>query len=81
MQASSTTASEETVVADQIEARISELESELIKQEELIQQLNRTIELLEQNCRTLQARLNIFATVAVISVALSLALFVILVVK
>ena len=81
MQAGSTTASDGTVVADPTDARISELESEMIKQGELIQQLNRTIELLEQNCKTLQARLNIFATVAVISAVLSMAVFVLLMVK
>jgi|GEM_PF-3024562 len=58
----------------QLSERISELEGVLIKQEELIEQQNKSIALLEEIGKTLQARLNICMALAVLSGLLSAAL-------
>lgn len=65
---------EAVVVTAQLSERISELESVLIKQEELIEQQNKNIALLEEIGKTLQARLNICMALAVLSALLSLVL-------
>ena len=78
IQPRSTTENEETAAVDPLSERIRELERMLITQDEIIQQHNRTIELLEQNGKTLQARLNIFMTMTVISAVLSLAVLIFL---
>ncbi len=66
------------VTAEQLVERIQELESALVKQEEIIEQQKRSIELLEEIGKTLQARLNIFMTVSAVSALLSIALFILL---
>lgn len=63
---------------EQLSERIRELEGALIKQDEIIEQQNRNIELLEETGRTLQARLKIFMTIAALFAVLSLALFIVL---
>ncbi len=70
------TATEARVTPEQLGERIRELESALVKQEELIELQNRNIEILERNGRTLQARLNIVTTVALLSAVLSIVLLV-----
>ncbi|HEY6871650.1 MAG TPA: hypothetical protein VI298_02865 [Geobacteraceae bacterium] len=66
------------VTIEQLEERIRELESALIKQEEIIERQNGNIELLEEIGKTLQARLNIFMTLSAVSAVLSLALLILL---
>ncbi len=66
------------VTAEQLVERIQELESALVKLEEIIEQQKRSIELLEEIGKTLEARLNIFMTVSVVSALLSIALFILL---
>ena len=70
------TAATETV--SQLSERIRELESALIRQEELIELHHKNIGLLEENGRTLLARLNIFMTISAVSAVLSIALFILL---
>lgn len=70
-----------TVPVDQLVERIQEMESALVKQEEIIEQQNRNIELLEEIGKTLQARLNIFMTISAVSAVLSIALFILLLSK
>ena len=69
------------VTAEQLDERIRELESALIKQEEIIELQNRNIELLEDIGKTLQARLNIFMTISAVSAVLSIALFILVLIK
>jgi hypothetical protein len=69
------------VPVEQLVERIQELESALVKQEEIIEQQNRNIELLEGIGKTLQARVNIFMTVSAVSAVLSIALFILLLSK
>lgn len=76
MQARPATETEAGVTVRELGERIRELESALVKQEELIELQNRNIEILEQNGRTLQARLNIVTTVALLSAVLSIVLLV-----
>ena len=71
-------AGEAGVTVEQLDERVRELESALIKQEEIIEQQNRNIELLEEIGKTLQARLNIFMTISALSAVLSIALFILL---
>ena len=71
-------AGEAGVTVEQLDERIRELESALIKQEEIIEQQNRNIQLLEEIGKTLQARLNIFMTIAVVSAVLIITLFILL---
>jgi len=66
------------VPVEQLVERIQELESALVKQEEIIEQQNRNIELLEEIGKTLQARVNIFMTISAVSAVLSIALFILL---
>ena len=66
------------VTTEQLDERIQELESAVVKQEEIIEQQNRSIELLEEIGRTLQARLNIFMTISAVSAVLTIILFVLL---
>jgi uncharacterized coiled-coil protein SlyX len=66
------------VTVEQLVERIQELESALVKQEEIIEQQNRNIELLEGIGKTLQARLNICMTISAVSVVLTIALFILL---
>ena len=66
------------ITAEQLDERIRELESALIKQEEIIEEQNRNIELLEDIGKTLQARLNIFMTISAVSAVLSIALLILL---
>lgn len=66
------------VTAEQLNGRIRELETALIKQEEIIEQQNRNIELLEEVGKTLQARLNIFMTLSALSLIASIVLGVLL---
>lgn len=65
---------EAAMVTAQLSERISELEDALIKQEELIEQQRKSIALLEEIGKTLQARLNICMALAVLSALLSVAL-------
>lgn len=65
-------AAAETV--EQLSGRIRELEGALIDQEEIIEQLNRNIELLEETGKTLEARLKIFMTISAVSALLSITL-------
>ncbi len=58
--------------------RIQELESALVRQEEMIERQNRNIALLEEIGKTLQARLNIFMTISAGSAVLSIALLILL---
>lgn len=81
LQSSPGTAGEGVVAVEQLEERVEELERALLKQEEIIQQQNRSIVLLEENGRTLQARLNICMAMAAVSFVLSLVLSVLLMVK
>ena len=69
---------EAAITVEQLDERIRELESALIKQEEIIEQQNRNIELLEEIGKTLQARLNIFMTISAVSAVLSIALLILL---
>ena len=69
---------EAAVTIEQVGERIRELESALIKQEEIIEQQNRNIELLEEIGKTLQARLNIFMTISAVSAVLTIILFILL---
>jgi uncharacterized protein HemX len=71
-------AGEAGVTVGQLDERIRELESALIKQEEIIEQQNRNIELLEEIGKTLQARLNIFMTISAVSAVLSITLIILL---
>ena len=66
------------VTAEQLGGRIQELESALIKQEEIIEQQNKNIELLEEIGKTLQARLNIFMAISVLSLVASVVLGILL---
>ena len=66
------------ITVELLDERIRELERALIKQEEIIEQQNRNIELLEDIGKTLQARLNIFMTISAVSAVLSIALFILL---
>ncbi len=59
------------VSVEELEERIRELESALIRQEEIIERLNRNIELLEEIGKTLQARVNIFMALSAASLLLS----------
>lgn len=59
------------MILAQLSERISELESVLTKQEELIEQQNKSIALLEEIGKTLQARLNICMALAVLSALMS----------
>ena len=67
-----------SVTVVQLVERIRELESALVKQEEIIEQQNRNIELLEGIGKTLQARLNSFMTISAVSVVLTIALFILM---
>src|SRR6266567_1146537 len=66
------------VTIKQLDERIRELESALIKQADIIEQQNRNIELLEEIGKTLQALLNIFMTISAVSAVLSITLFILL---
>jgi hypothetical protein len=66
------------LTAKQLGERVQELESALIKQEEIIEQQNRNIELLEEIGKTLQARLNIFMAISAVSAVLTITLFILL---
>jgi hypothetical protein len=66
------------VTAEQLVERIQELESAIIKQEEIIEQQSRNIELLKEIGKTLQARLIIFMTISAVSAVLSIALIILL---
>ncbi len=72
---------EASVTAEQLNGRIRELESALIRQEEIIEEQNRNIELLEEIGKTLQARLNIFMTLSALSLVVSIILGVLLLKK
>ncbi len=61
---------------EQLAGRIRELESAVIKQEEIIEQQNRNIEVLEEIGKTLQARLNLFMALSALSAVASAVLFV-----
>ncbi len=71
-------AAEAKATAEQLGERIRELENALVRQEEVVELQNKHIELLEENCKTLQARLNIVTVVSVFTAALSLVLLVLL---
>ena len=62
------------VTAEQLDGRIREVESAVIRQEEIIELQNRNIELLEEIGKTLQARLNIFMTLSALSLVASIVL-------
>ncbi len=62
------------VTVEQLAARVHELEGALVRQEEVMEQQARSIELLEEIGKTLQARLNIFMVLTAISLAASLVL-------
>ena len=66
------------VTVEQLDERVRELESALLRQEEIIEQQNRNIELLEEIGKTLQARLTIFMTISAVSAVLSMALLILL---
>lgn len=66
---------------EQLGERVRELESAVIKQEEIIEQQNRNIALLEEIGKTLQARLNLFMALSVLSVAASVVLFILVLKK
>jgi predicted ribosome quality control (RQC) complex YloA/Tae2 family protein len=70
--------SEAAVTVEQLTERIRELESALIKQEEMIELQNKNIELLEEIGKTLQARLNIFMAVSAVSAVLTVVLGILL---
>ncbi len=72
------TATEARVTPEQLGERIRELECALVRQEEVVELQNRRIEILEENCKTLQARLNIVAVVSVSAAVLSLVLLILL---
>lgn len=63
---------------EQLGERIREMESALVKQEEIIERQNRNLEQLEEIGKTLQARLNIFMALSAFSAVLSLVLLVFL---
>ncbi len=69
-------AEEAAATVEQLGERVRELESAVIKQEEIIEQQERNIELLEEIARTLQARLIIFMTVSALSALLTVALLI-----
>ena len=64
------------LTVEQLSQRVRELESAVIKQEEIIEQQNRNIALLEEIGKTLQARLNLFMALSALSVAASAVLFI-----
>ncbi|HEY6837569.1 MAG TPA: hypothetical protein VI389_02380 [Geobacteraceae bacterium] len=66
------------VPVDEPAERIRELEDALVKQEEIIEQQSRNIEILEEIGKTLQARVNIFMAVSALSLILSLVMVVLL---
>ncbi len=74
LQSHSASEHEATVTVDLLGERIEELEQALIRQEEAIEQQNKTIELLEENGKTLQARLTVCMVISAFSVLLSLVL-------
>jgi uncharacterized coiled-coil protein SlyX len=72
---------EAAVTIEQLDERIQELEIAIIKQEEIIEQQNRNIELFEEIGKTLQARLNIFMTISAVSAILTIIIFILLLEK
>ena len=65
----------------ELNERLREIGEALLKQEEIIQQQNGAIELLKENCETLQARLAICLILAAAASLLALALLVVLLFK
>ncbi len=66
------------VTMEQLSARVRELEGALVRQEEVIERQARTIELLEEIGKTLQARLNIFMILSALSLAATVLLAILL---
>jgi hypothetical protein len=69
------------VTAEHLSERVRELEGVLMKQGEMIEQLTRGMETLEENGRTLQARLNVFMMIAAVSVVMFTAFAIFILVK
>ena len=65
----------------ELSERLREFGEVLLKQEEIIEQQNGAIELLKENCKTLQARLAICLILAAAASVLTLALFTVLLFK
>ena len=65
----------------ELNERLREIGEVLLKQEEIIEQQNGAIELLKENCKTLQARLAIALTLAAGASVLALALLLVLLFK
>jgi hypothetical protein len=65
----------------ELSERLREISEVLLKQEEIIEQQNGAIELLKENCKTLQARLAISLILAAAASVLTLALLVVLLFK
>ncbi len=66
------------VSAAELAERMRELESAIVRQEEVIERQNRNIELLEEIGKTLQARVNIFMALSAASLLLSAVLLLLL---
>jgi len=71
LQAQQVAESEAAVTADHLTDRIRELESALVRQGEVIEQQGKTILLLEEIGKTLQARVNVFMGLTALSLAVS----------
>ena len=67
--------------ATELSERLREFGEVLLKQEEIIEQQNGAIELLKENCKTLQARLTICLILAAAASLLTLGLLVVLLFK
>jgi hypothetical protein len=78
LQAHSPEEAEAKVTIEQLSECIRELERAVIKQEEIIEQQNRSIELLKEIGKTVQARLNIFMTISAVTAVLTIILFILL---
>ena len=76
-----TTEHDEEQLREPLIERIRELEIAIIKQGEILTRQYESIEILEENGRTLQARMQIFIAIATLSALLSLALIVTVLVK
>jgi hypothetical protein len=64
------------VTVGQLNEMLRELEGALVRQEEIIEEQNRNLAILEENCRILQARLYIFIAVSAASALLSIVAFI-----
>ena len=69
---------EANVELAQLNERILELERAVVRQEDIIQGQNKKTELLEEICKTLQARLQVSMVISTVATLLSLVLLILL---